>query len=104
MAGKEVYGRSALVGRRCRACPGGLKNHNLDEPFNSAGMSYLGQAVLRNSSVRVAFSPKSEIFVTNSASAAAPPASSPFSVSGSLAQRLGDAFLAVRRETERRAA
>src|SRR5258708_10130911 len=70
-------------------------------------MTYLGQAVLRNPSVRVAFSPKSEIFVTNSASAAASlaaPAPSLFSDSGSLAQKVGDAFLAVRNETERRAA
>jgi ergothioneine biosynthesis protein EgtB len=45
--------------------------------------------------------------VTNSASAAASmaaPAPSLFSDSGSLAQRLGDAYLAVRNETERRAA
>jgi ergothioneine biosynthesis protein EgtB len=45
--------------------------------------------------------------VTNSASAAAPltaPAPSLFSDSGSLAHRLGEAFLAVRNETERRAA
>ena len=45
--------------------------------------------------------------MTNSASAAASPAApvpSLFSDSGSLAQKLGDAFLAVRNETERRAA
>ncbi|MDB5633721.1 MAG: sulfatase maturase [Tardiphaga sp.] len=45
--------------------------------------------------------------MTNPASAAAPtaaPAASLFSDSGSLAQKLGDAFLVVRNETERRAA
>src|SRR5258708_8864618 len=70
-------------------------------------MTYLGQAVLRNPSVRVAFAPKSEFFVANSGAAAASlaaPAPSLFSDSGSLAQKLGDAFLAVRNETERRAA
>jgi ergothioneine biosynthesis protein EgtB len=47
------------------------------------------------------------MFVTNSASAAASmaaPAPSLFSDSGSLAQKLGDVYLAVRNETERRAA
>src|ERR1700730_760522 len=69
-------------------------------------MPYLGQAILRNPYLGGAFSTKSEIFVTNFASAAplAVPAPSLFSDSGSLAQRLGDAFLAVRHETERRAA
>jgi len=70
-------------------------------------MSYLGQAVLWNPSAVVAFSPKPENFVTNFAPAAAPRAAtrpSLFSDSGSLAQRLGEAFLAVRDETERRAA
>jgi ergothioneine biosynthesis protein EgtB len=70
-------------------------------------MTYLGQAVLRNSSVRVAFSPKSEIFVTNFASAAASLAASDptlFADSGSLPRKLGDQYLAIRHETERRAA
>jgi ergothioneine biosynthesis protein EgtB len=54
-----------------------------------------------------AFSPKPEKFVTNIASAAAPRAASGpslFSDSGSLAQRLGEAYLSIRDETERRAA
>ncbi len=70
-------------------------------------MSYLGQAVLWNPPPGVAFSPKPENFVTNIASAAAPraaPGPSLFSDSGSLARRLREAFLAVRDETERRAA
>jgi ergothioneine biosynthesis protein EgtB len=57
--------------------------------------------------VKATFSTKPEIFVTNSASAAAAPATpaaSLFSGSGSLARRLGRAFLSVRQETELRAA
>src|ERR1700744_3515936 len=52
------------------------------------------------------FSPRPEIPVTTSASAAAHASPSPslFSDSGSLAQNLVEAFLAVRGETERRAA
>src|ERR1700743_1099471 len=52
------------------------------------------------------FSPRPEIPVTKPASAAALPSPSPslFSDSGTLAQNLVEAFLAVRGETERRAA
>jgi ergothioneine biosynthesis protein EgtB len=57
--------------------------------------------------LREAFSPKPEKFVTNFASAATPRAASGpslFSDSGSLAQQLGEAYLRIRDETERRAA
>jgi ergothioneine biosynthesis protein EgtB len=63
--------------------------------------------MLRNSRPGAAFSPKPETFVTNPAPAAtsmAGSAPSLFSDSASLAHRLGEAFLSVRNETERRAA
>jgi ergothioneine biosynthesis protein EgtB len=77
------------------------------EPFIPDRATYLGQAALRNPSARTTFSPKSEILVTNLASAAAPlagPGPSLFSDSGTLADRLAEAYLSVRNETERRAA
>src|SRR6185295_19679415 len=68
---------------------------------------YLGRAALWNPSAGPTFSPKSESPVTKPASAAAPlaePSPSFFSDSATLAGKLTEAYLAVRNETERRAA
>src|SRR3954469_21900974 len=63
MAGGANQGPDPAIRRAAAmAIAGASQNHSLGEPFNSGGMSYLGQAVLRNPSARVAFSSKSEIF------------------------------------------
>src|SRR3954470_3376378 len=69
--------------------------------------TYLGRAAPWNPSAGPTFSPKSETPVTKPASAAAPlaePSPSFFSDSTTLAGKLTEAYLAVRDETERRAA
>src|SRR3954470_14835260 len=69
--------------------------------------TYLGRAAPWNPSAGPTFSPKSETPVTKPASAAAPlaePSPSFFSDSASLAEKLTETYLAVRNETERRAA
>jgi len=60
--------------------------------------------ILRNPSREAAFSPKPEVFVSHSASAAAQSAGSLSPHTAALADRLIAAFRAVRDETERRAA
>jgi ergothioneine biosynthesis protein EgtB len=77
------------------------------EAFFPRESPYLGQTILGNPLDEATFSPELEIIVTKPATAAATPAplcTSLFSDSGRLADDLADAFLAVRNETERRAA
>src|SRR4051795_4226984 len=77
------------------------------EAFFLGRATYLGRAAPWNPSAGPTFSPKSETPVTKPASAAAPlaePSPSFFSDSTSLAGKLTEAYLAVRDETERRAA
>src|SRR4051795_8436377 len=77
------------------------------EAFFLGRATYLGRAAPWNPSAGPTFSPKSETPVTKPASAAAPlaePSPSFFSDSTTLAGKLTEAYLAVRGETERRAA
>src|SRR3954468_19464167 len=77
------------------------------EAFFLDRATYLGRAALWNPSARPTFSPKSESPVTKPASAAVPLAEPPpsfFSDSATLTGKLTEAYLAVRNETERRAA
>src|SRR3954466_11185898 len=92
--------------RARRPWPHASKSWPPQGPFILHSRPYLGRAAPWNPSNRLTFSPKPEASVTNTASAAAPLAGSlPFlSDSSKLAGKLTDAFLAVRNETERRAA
>src|SRR3954471_22156823 len=77
------------------------------EAFFLDRATYLGRAAPWNPSAGPTFSPKSETPVTKPASAAAPlaePSPSFLSDSTTLAGKLTEAYLAVRNETERRAA
>src|SRR5438128_8699650 len=92
---------------RVRDTAGASQNHSRAEAFFLDRATYLGRAAPWNPSAGPTFSPKSETPVTKPASAAAPlaePSPSFFSDSTPLAGKLTEAYLAVRGETERRAA
>src|SRR4051794_32287007 len=100
---------SRLLAERHEECrtASGTRNHSPGEAFFLDRATYLGRAAPWNPSAGPTFSPKSETPVTKPASAAAPLAEPPasfFSDSLNLAAKLTETFLAVRNETERRAA
>src|SRR4051794_7950610 len=100
---------SRLLAERHEECrtASGTRNHSPGEAFFLDRATYLGRAAPWNPSAGPTFSPKSETPVTKPASAAAPsaePLPSFSSDSATPAGKLTEAYLAVRDETERRAA